>query len=133
MNGRYNETSGSLKELTDVSASVWLTDVYKELPLAQLHGFDKTTDGFPPREWLPGNICLKHLDIFQPIPESLVGQYDMVYIRLFMFVVQNDDPGPMLENIVRLLSKLAPSRTTLHGREFEYRLGQHPRTWHVGG
>lgn len=89
--------------MTDTSTRIWLTDLYRELPLAQLHGFDIKVDGFPPHEWLPDNIRLQQLDIFKPIPEDLLGQYDIVNVRLFMFVVQNDDPGPVLENLVRLL------------------------------
>ena len=61
-------------------------------------------DGFPPRQWLPENVILQQLDIFEPIPETLIGQYDIVHVRLFMLVIQNDDPGPLLENLVRLLS-----------------------------
>ena len=91
-------------KLSDASTRIWLTDVNKELPLAQLHGFDKTVDDFPPRQWLPENVILQQLDIFEPIPELLHGQYDIVHVRLFMLVIHNDDPGSMLENLVRLLS-----------------------------
>ena len=103
----YKLTTGPsrfLEILTDALTRIWLTDVNKELPLAQLHGFDKTVDGFPPHQWLPQYIILQQLDIFKTIPETLLGQYDIVHVRLFMLVIQNDDPGPMLENLVRLLS-----------------------------
>ena len=67
-------------------------------------------DGFPPRQWLPENVILQQLDIFEPIPETLIGQYDIVHVRLFMLVIQNHDPGPMLENLVRLLSMFLANR-----------------------
>ena len=93
-----------LEIITDSSTRIWLTDVNKELPLAQLHGFDKTVDGFPPNQWLLENVILQQLDIFKQIPETLLGQYDIVHVRLFMLVIQNDDPEPMLEDLVCLLS-----------------------------
>ena len=106
----YKLRTRFLEVVTDASTRMWLTDVNKELPLAHLHGFDKTVDGFPPRQWLPENVILQQLDIFEPIPETLIGQYDIVHVRLFMLVIQNDDPGPMLGNLVRLLSMFLPSR-----------------------
>ena len=39
-----------------------------------------------------------------PISETLLGQYDIVHVRLSMLVIQNDDLGPTLENLVRFLS-----------------------------
>ncbi len=84
--------------------TIWLTDFSKELPLAQLHGFDEIADGFPPREWLPENVRLEQLNVFRPIPETLLGRYDIVHVRFFILVIENNDPGPVLENLMRLLS-----------------------------
>lgn len=96
--------------LTDASTRVWLTDVNKELPLAQLHDFDQTVDGLSPRQWLPENAILQQLDIFEQISEKSPGQYDVVHVRLYMLVIQNDDPRPTLENLVRLLSMSLANR-----------------------
>ena len=105
------------EECTDTLTRIWLTDLAKELPRAHLHGFDNVVDGFPPREWLPENVRLEQLDIFQPIPKTLLGQYDIVHVRLFMLVIRNDDPGPVLENLVRLLSMYPLDRSPLSTKE----------------
>ena len=88
------------------------------MPLAQLHGFDKTVDDFPPRQWLPENVLLQQLDIFEPIPKTLIGQCDIVHVRLFMLVIQNDDPRPMLGYLVRLLSMFLADRCPHFTEEF---------------
>ena len=45
------------------------------------------------------------LDVHEPIPVGLRGKYDVVHVRLFLTVVKNDDPGPILENMLRMLSQ----------------------------
>ena len=55
-------------------------------------------------------------DISEPIPETLAVQYDIVHVRLFMLVIQNVDPGPILENLVGLLSMSLANRC-LHSTE----------------
>ena len=45
------------------------------------------------------------LDVLEPIPEELRGKYDLVHVRLFLAVVQDDDPTPILRNLMDLLSQ----------------------------
>jgi hypothetical protein len=71
---------------------------------ATLDRFDLKTDLLPRIEWLPSNIAFHNLDVFEPIPEEFVGKYDIVHIRFFMPVVQNNDPLPILKNVIKLLS-----------------------------
>ena len=90
---------------TDVQLSIWLTAVHQKLPSAQLDGFDNCVDQYPPKEWLPSNVSLQALDICEGIPEELLGKYDVVHVRHFLLVV-NDDPLILLKNLVALLSML---------------------------
>ena len=62
-------------------------------------------DQFPAKEWLPDNITLRTLDVFAPISEDLKGRYDLVHVRLFLVVVQNYDPTPILKNLMDMLSQ----------------------------
>lgn len=78
------------------------------MPAARLDGFDISADQYPPKEWLPGNISLSLLDIQKAVPEELVGQYDMVHVRLFLTVVQKDDPSTILKNLTDMLSQWVP-------------------------
>ena len=85
-------------------ASIWLIDISRQLQSAQLDGFDISAGQYPPQEWLPNNISLTSLDIYEDIPESLQGKYDIVHVRLFLAVVRKSDPGPILDRLRRMLS-----------------------------
>ena len=45
------------------------------------------------------------LDAFSPLPHELLGKYDIVHLRLFIVLVKNNDPVPLLRNLIRMLSK----------------------------
>ena len=45
------------------------------------------------------------MDIFKPIPDELRGKYDVVHVGLLVFVVDKDDPVPILDNLLALLSE----------------------------
>ena len=47
---------------------------------------------------------MRHLDALGEIPEELIGVYDVVQLRLFQVVVKDNDPGPLLRNVVSMLS-----------------------------
>ena len=85
-------------------SSIWLVDVNRQLPSVHLDGFDISVDQFPSKEWLPENIALHRLDVLQRIPEELKGKYDLVHVRLFLAVVQDYDPTPILRNLMDMLS-----------------------------
>lgn len=91
--------------LTDSATSNWLTHVHRELPHARLDGFDSSLEQFPPKGWWPPNVTLEYLDALKPIPQELHGKYDIVHVRLFLFVIQNGDPRPLLDNAMHMLSK----------------------------
>jgi hypothetical protein len=63
---------------------------------------------FPPPDWLPSNVSLRTLDILQPVPDELKGQYDVVCIRYFGVLIRNNDPVFVLRNLVDLLSMILP-------------------------
>ena len=44
------------------------------------------------------------LDLLGPIPEELVGKYDIVHVGLIVMVVRNENPTPVLNNLMALLS-----------------------------
>lgn len=79
----------------------------RELPSAQLDGFDLSEEQFPSGAWLPSHISLRQLDITKPIPPSLEGSYDLVHVQLFLCVVQKDGPAAILKELYKLLSTLS--------------------------
>ena len=86
----------------------WLLGLETELSnkgiSAQLDGFDINEVNFPAAEFLPANVSLKPLDILaRPLPEELLGAYDVVHVRAFISVIVNADLEPLLSTAIALL------------------------------
>lgn len=88
-------------------------DIHESLPSdAILHGLDVDISMAINHAWAPSRVTFETLDIFQPIPQHLLGQYDVVNVRLFAFVVKNNDPSAIVQ---KLASMLSPSTSRLIG------------------
>lgn len=65
---------------------------------------DISLSQLPPPTWLPSHITSRQLDVFEEnLPEDLVGKFDVVHVRLFLLVVRENDPRPILRNLLKLL------------------------------
>jgi hypothetical protein len=42
--------------------------------------------------------------MLSPVPSEMIGKYDIVHVKLLVFVVKGD-PVPLLENLLKMLSK----------------------------
>ena len=71
----------------------------------QCDGLDISLDQCPPAPWLPANVKLQKWDMFSDPPEELVGQFDIVHVRLIMLVIKDNNPVPIIHNLWKLLSK----------------------------
>jgi SAM-dependent methyltransferase len=84
--------------------AIWLLDLACELPSSvRLHGYDIDLSNTPPPQWLPNNITLHTWNLFDPVPDHLVGKYDVIHLRLLILVVQDSDPVPVIRNVARML------------------------------
>ncbi len=85
---------------------MWLRDISRTLPpTTQLDGFDISLKQAEPLAWFPPNVTLRNWDAFSDVPADLVGKYDVVHLRLFVFVVPSEaGPKPLLQNLMKLLS-----------------------------
>ncbi|KAJ6043685.1 hypothetical protein N7499_006104 [Penicillium canescens] len=83
--------------------AIWLLDVAHGLPTAILDGYDIDLSNTPPTQWLPKTLTLHNWNLFGPVPDHLIGKYDIVHLRLLILVVQNSDPVPIIRNVSRLL------------------------------
>ncbi|CAI7677382.1 unnamed protein product [Penicillium pancosmium] len=82
---------------------IWLTGVAGKLPSsARLDGLDISLDAAPLSEMLPQNVNLHLWHIKDDVPEHLAGNYDIVHVRFFAFVLQE----PHLESVVDNMKKL---------------------------
>ncbi|KAI1815831.1 hypothetical protein GGS20DRAFT_306978 [Poronia punctata] len=81
---------------------IWLTSLHDELTKrnissAQLDGYDINAINFPSKNFLPPSVSLHKLDVLaQPLPENLIGAYDIVHIRAFSSLVLHNDPSPII-------------------------------------
>ena len=58
---------------------IWLLDLSESLPASvQLHGFDVNLSQVPPKQWLPPNVSMRELNIYEEIPDDLLEQYGII-------------------------------------------------------
>lgn len=86
-----------------VGTGIWMTDVAREHPTAQLDGFDIDLSQAPHPNWLPVNVKLRQWNMLEDVPSELVGKYDLVHTRLLVLVVSGIDTTPFLRNLLKLL------------------------------
>ncbi|KAI1377900.1 S-adenosyl-L-methionine-dependent methyltransferase [Hypoxylon crocopeplum] len=87
-----------------VGTGIWLVDLARYLPpSAHIDGFDIDLTQCPPKDWLPSNVSVHQVDCLAPLPEHLLEQYDIVHIQLFHIAVHNNDPAPIIQNLLKLL------------------------------
>ena len=91
--------------IVDVAAgtAIWLIDVARDLPTARLDGLDISLIQAPHQLWLPSTVKMRTWNIFDDIPNDLLGKYDIVHVRLLILVVENSDPRPIVRKLVQLL------------------------------
>lgn len=70
----------------------------------QLVGLDADLHQSPPQGWLPPNVKMIQWDAFSEVPKDLFESFDVVVVRDFLLVVQDNDPTTLLQNILKLLS-----------------------------
>ncbi|KAJ4294976.1 hypothetical protein N0V90_006984 [Kalmusia sp. IMI 367209] len=81
-------------------------------PSAQLDGLDVSHEQSPPPTLLPENINLRIHDCLLSPSEDLVGVYDIVHIQNFNSVIRENNPIPVIDNILRMLTTFAVSELT---------------------
>lgn len=87
-----------------VGTGIWLVDLARFLPpSAHIDGFDIDLTQCPPKQWLPRNVSVHNVDCLAPLPEHFLGKYDIVHIQLFHLAVHNNDPAPIIQNLLQLL------------------------------
>ena len=97
--------SQSKRPLTESNPSIWLLEAAEDYPNAEaLEGLDIALHQAPPEHLLPDNVRFKYLDLQEELPSGFVGRYDLVHARFLLGLVKNNDPVPILQNLLKLLS-----------------------------
>ncbi|KAF4436694.1 methyltransferase domain-containing [Fusarium acutatum] len=102
----YLNSLGRPPAVADVGTGtgVWLRDFAPEVHQdARLDGFDIDDSKFFSPAELPSNVNLSFGNVFEPIPENLVGKYDLVHVRLLMVALKAGDWVPVAKNLQSLL------------------------------
>lgn len=87
------------------SDRLWPLELANDLASsAQIDGFDISSAQYPPRAWLGTSVNLITHDAFKPFPQEYLGKYDIVHIRFFATIVNDEDAEPLLDNLIALLS-----------------------------
>lgn len=88
-------------------SAIWLLDVSEGLPstTTQLFGFDISADQYPPSQLLPENVTLSTFDVLDPEgrPAHLLGSFDIIHLRLFAWVIGDNQDVSLLTTLVKLL------------------------------
>ncbi|GAQ41452.1 hypothetical protein AKAW_05593 [Aspergillus niger] len=83
---------------------IWLFDLAPSMPpTVQLHGFDISEEQYPPKHMWPENVSLALLDAFRDVPPTLVGQYDVVHVRMWAANIRDGKTGPLISHLQQLL------------------------------
>lgn len=86
---------------------IWSLSLAKQLEQtcrgASIEAFDLSLAQTLPKEWSPSDVSYQQMNIFDPLPEKLIGRYDIVHVRLFLLVVEKGDPMPLLRQLFKLL------------------------------
>ena len=96
---------GQNAQICDVATgtAIWPINVARELPSAKIMGLDISLAQVPHTEWLPTNVVLKSWNVFEDVPEDMLNRFDIVHIRLLVLVVENSDPRPIIQNLLKML------------------------------
>lgn len=105
LSGFLIRMSNPAYEDTLTQHSIWLFDLAPSMPpTVQLHGFDISEEQYPPKHMWPENVSLALLDAFRDVPPTLVGQYDVVHVRMWAANIRDGKTGPLISHLQQLLS-----------------------------
>lgn len=88
------------------SRRIWAVELAAQLsPSARVVAYDITDAHFPTPEYWASNVEFDHLDSLSVVPESLIGQFDVVHLRMWAFIIRDNDPSPLIQNVAKMLSR----------------------------
>ncbi|KAK8050762.1 hypothetical protein PG994_012492 [Apiospora phragmitis] len=117
-------THGANLKVADVGSGtgMWLIDAGDRLhESTQLVGLDISFDAAPPPEALPPNISFQKWDVNDPVPDGLLGAFDIINVKFMVFVVRKDDVPATVDKLIHMLKPgshlqwIEPDNQTVHG------------------
>ncbi|KAF2706115.1 S-adenosyl-L-methionine-dependent methyltransferase [Pleomassaria siparia CBS 279.74] len=96
----------STLQVADLGAGtgIWASELAAELPVsAVIHAFDVSDEQFPPEAWRAPNAHFSVVDCFKPFPDEYREKFDVVNIRFWLCIVNDDCAESLLANVLTLL------------------------------
>lgn len=85
--------------------SIWLIEESQDLPTGSIAvGFDISKSMAPATQTLPRHVSLHTLDATADILPEWQNAFDVVHVRLLLGAVFNNDPRPILRNMISMLA-----------------------------
>ena len=100
-----SSTTSQTVHIADVGAgtAIWPIHIASQYPSARVQAYDIDCAQAPPSAWLPANLEVARLNVFDALAPGVEGTFDVVHVRLFALVVQKSDPRPVIATLRRLL------------------------------
>jgi len=90
--------------------SIFALELAEERPDATIIALDIASDQFPPARICPSNVKFGTWNIFDPVPDEYISRFDVVHLRLIVAATINKDKFVVINNLMKLLSKLPVAR-----------------------
>ncbi|PVH97416.1 S-adenosyl-L-methionine-dependent methyltransferase [Periconia macrospinosa] len=91
--------------VVDVGAGtgIWISELAGTLPNANFDAVDVSADQFPPTSIRPPNVSWWTHDCFQPFPAEYLGKFDVVNVRFWTCIINDDRSDALFQNVITLL------------------------------
>ncbi|RDW59313.1 class I SAM-dependent methyltransferase [Aspergillus mulundensis] len=112
--------------------TIWALELAAQLPpSARVTGYGTSESTFPLSQYWPPNVSFSALDCLGEVLEALVGQFDVVHLRMWALVIRDNDTSTLIRSAAKLLkpggylqwedapfgSVVAPGEAAFHVRE----------------
>ncbi|KAK5631976.1 hypothetical protein RRF57_007690 [Xylaria bambusicola] len=69
-----------------------------------MDGFNINDAIFPEPAFLPKSVSMKKLDVLaKPLPQQLIGVYNITHVRAFVSVILSENTTPLLSSVISML------------------------------
>jgi SAM-dependent methyltransferase len=82
---------------------IWAVEASRTFPAATVTGLDIADNQFPPRGTLSKNLNFAKYSFFDPIPEDLMGVFDVVHISFINAALYRGGRDTVMKNVSQLL------------------------------
>ncbi|KAL8682029.1 MAG: hypothetical protein Q9186_001905 [Xanthomendoza sp. 1 TL-2023] len=95
----------------------------KRLPEITIDGFAIDLSNAPSPQWLPPNVTIQKVDNYTTdLPKDDHSTYDVVRVANLAAFIEDNNPGPVIKNVLAMLNILARYGLQVKSGQHRYRL-----------